>query len=406
MTIGMNNVTNFELKKVTIKTYESLPQAIGEMHIFEGIDSPGITGTITLMDWQGFDELGEVFAGDDLLIEFMSGGRDSLVLKYKIYAATGASLATATYQPITYHFCSPWMIDAYTRQISKSYKDKFIHEIVHDLLTECGADIGFIEPTKQKLPRFTTPLWTAIKSMTHLLSFAINQTDVGGYVLWTDMKTGKVNATTVDYLYKGTYGIEESRFVSLPKNEFYEARIDSLTFESCFDIIRHLNQGTAQTIYQGYFYDKNKLYTSDKGVNKNPYTHLSAKLPINASYNTPKYASIKKCYLYPSKDDLISDDKMYTDIVDGAQRTRYVRLFSDVFKINISTNPNSSRRAGHLVELVYPSVNKGTPSVNLHYAGMYLIRNIRHVVTHGIYNQYITVVSDGYVQSGNDLIEW
>ena len=406
MTVGRNNISNFELKKVTIKTYDALPQAISEMHIFEGIDNPGITGTISMMDWHGLDELGEVFAGDDITIEFMSGGRDSLVLKYKIYAASSGVNTTASYQPIVYHFCSPWLIDAYTRQISKSYKEKYIHEIIKDLLTECGADIGFIEPTKQKLPRFTTPLWTAIKSITHLLSFAMNQTDVGGYVFWTDMKTGKVNVTTVDYLYKGTLGIEESKFVSLPLNELYESRIDALTFESYFDIIRHLNQGTAQTIHQGYNYDKNKLYTFDKSVNKNTHAHLSTKLPINAAYNTAKYASIKGSYIYPSRDALITDDKMYTDLVDGKAKTRYVRLFSDAFKINISTNPNSSRRAGHIVGLDYQSVNKGTPSLNLHYTGMYLIRNIRHIVVQGVYNQMITLICDGYQQSKNKLITW
>jgi hypothetical protein len=401
-----NNIYNFELKQITIKSEIVLPQAVGELNIYEGINNAGITGTFTIADWEGYDEVGEIFAGDDLQIEFKSTDQPDLVLKYKIYAAaTGVNVGN-TFQPITYKFCSPWLIDAYTRQISKPYKEKFIHEIIKDLLEECGAEVGFIEPTKQKLDRFTTPLWTAIKSIHHLLTFAMNASDTGGYVFWTDMKDGKVNVTTMDYLFKGTMGTETSKFMSLPLNEFYEARINDLTFESYFDIIRYLNQGTAQTINTGYHYDKNKLYTFDKSVEKNTHTHLSTKLPINSKYNTKKYASVKGTYIYPNKDALITDDKLYTDLVDGKAKTRYVRLFSDIFKINIMTNPCSGRRAGHLVELEYQSANKGTPTKNLHYSGKYLIRNIRHMIFNGVYNQAVTLICDGYKETKRELVSW
>lgn len=406
MAIGQNNVHNFELKKVSIKGYDVYPQAVGELNIYEGITNPGITGGITLADWQGFDEIGEIFGGDDINITFATEDNPDLVMKYKIYAAKPSVSFQNTMQPITYHFCSPWLIDAFTRQISKPYKEKYIHEIIRDLLTECGADIGFIEPTKQKLPRFTTPLWTAIKSIHHLLSFAVNQQDRGGYVFWTDMRTGKVNVTTVDYLFKGSYGKEASKFLSLPLNEFYESRINDLSFESNFDIIRYLNQGAAKSIAQGYNYDKNKLYTFDKSINEVQYSHLSSKFPVNASYNNKKYSTIRGCYLFPSKDDLVTDDKMFSDLLDGKIKSRYVRLFSDIFKINITTNPSSSRRAGNLVELEYQSADKSVVTKNKMYSGLYLIRNIRHMIFNGIYNQAVTLIADGYKESKNDLITW
>jgi hypothetical protein len=406
MAIGQNNINNFQLKKVTIKTYDLLPQAVGELNIYEGITNPGITGGITIADWQGYNELGQIFGGDDITISFSSQNRDDLVLKYKIYASKTSASIGGTQQPITYYFCSPWLIDAFTRQISKSYKDKYAHEIIVDLLTECGANIGFVEPSKQKLPRFTTPLWTAIKSIHHILSFMVNQQGAGGYVFWTDMKTGKVNVTTMDYLLKGSYGKEPNKFMSLPLNEFYESRVDDLTFESYFDIIQALNQGAAKTIQQAYNYDKNLPYTFNKSINEVPYTHLSTKFPINASYNTEKYATIKGCYIYPMKDDQVTDDKMFSDLVDGKAKTRYVRLSADTFKINIITNPNSSRRAGHLAELEYQSTDKSIVTKNKLYSGMYLIRNIRHAIFNGTYTQAVTLIADGFKESKNDLITW
>lgn len=406
MAIGQNNIYNFELKKVTIKNIDVLPQAVGEMNIYESINNPGVTGGITIADWQGFNEVGEIFAGDDLTIIFTTIDKEELRLKYKIYASRTSVEMGHTHQPITYYFCSPWLIDAYTRQISKSYKEKYAHEIIEDLLKECGAEIGFIEPSKQKLPRFTTPLWTAIKSIHHICSFMVNQQDAGGYVFWTDMKTGKVNVTTIDYLFKGTYGKETGKFMSLPLNEFYESRINDLTFESHFDLIKFLNLGAAKTTLDAYHYDKNKHYRFEKSVNEVPYAHLSTKFPVPQSFNDKKYATIKPCLIYPMKDDQVTDDKMFSDLVDGKAKTKYVRLFSDVFKVNILTNPNSSRRAGNLAEIEYQSTDKSVVTKNLMYSGMYLIRNIRHAIFNGIYTQAVTLIADGYKQSKNDLITW
>lgn len=401
-----NKIAKYKVKTFKIKGVEILPQAIGEVNFYESILSPAILGDLTIADWQGLDEVGEVFGGDDFEIQFLTEDSEELSLKYKIYATNLKVDPSLSFNAVSYNFCSEWLIDATTRQISKSYKDKYVHEIIKDLLTECGAKIGFIEPSKQKLNHFTTPLWTAIHSITHLCSFAMNKQDVGGYIFWTDLKTDKVNCTTIDYLYKGSHGILEKPFTTIAENQMYENRYSSLNMESNFNIIRYVNQGMTKTRYDGYFYDKNKVYSTKDNIKEITHKHLGTKIPISMKYLDKKYNSIHSCMLHPSTDDLITDDKMYEDIVDGFMKRRYVDLFADCFKINISMNPSSKRRAGNICTLDYQSQDTPKTKVDKQYSGKYVIRDIRHCIFNGNYMHALTLMSDGFKQSSRDLITW
>lgn len=397
---------SFQIKSIYIKGHELFLQAISSMNIYEGIIYPGILGEIQIADWQGFSEVGEVFAMDDIEITFASVDRPDIKMNFKIYASSTSMQPTTTYNPISYKFCSPWLVDAFTRAISKSFKDKFIHEIVKDLLTECGATIGFIEPTKQKLEKFTTPLWTPLKSISHLLSFALNTQDMGGYVFWTDLVSGKVNVTTMDYLYSGKFGKEDVKFKPLPLNDLYEGRVMDLTVETNFDVIKSVNQGLQNTKYQSYFIDKNKLYTSEKKVNEIPQTHLSNKLPINNLFLDNKYCNIKHSFLYPISENLVSDDNDLKNLIDGKANTRYTKLFSDTIRMTFRANANVSRRSGNICELEYQSAEKTFVTDNKLYSGKYLIRNIRHYLQGSAFLPIITIINDGYQETKLDLVTW
>lgn len=400
-----NQIVSLSVKTFKIKGIEILPQAIGEVVIYESIQNPGILGTLTIADWQGLDEVGEVFAGDDFEIVFSTEESEELSLKYKLYASELKVDPSQSFNTTTYRFCSTWLIDGLTRQISKHYKDKYIHEIIEDLLSECGAKIGTIEKTKQKLNHFTTPLWTTVHSISHLCSFAINDSSVGGYVLWTDLKTDKVNCTTVDYMYQGKLQKLEKPFTTISENERYENKITNLNFESNFDIIRFVNQGLSKTRYDGYFHDKNEVFSTKENITEIPHKHLSYKLPLNAEYLDKKYDSIHSCMLYPSTDSLANKNQ-YTDLVEGYMKYRYVNLFSDVFKINLLVNPTSIRRVGALCKLDYQSQDRPKTKTDGQYTGDYVIRDIRHSINSGSYFQVLTIIGDGFKMSERNLIKW
>lgn len=401
-----NILSTLRPKKYKIKGIEVLAQSIGELNIFESILSPAIIGNFNIADWQGFDEVGEICGGDDLEIEFGTDTQESLSLKYKIYSINVKVDPELSANIVNYGFCSEWLIDGLTRQISKHYKDKYVHEIIEDLLKECGAIIGFIEPTKQKLNHFTTPLWTAVHSITHLCSFAMNKEEIGGYVFWTDFKTGKVNCTTIDYLYKGNMGILDKPFVPVAENQNYENRYFNLSMESNFDVIRFVNQGLGKTRYDGYFYDKDKVFSTKENVTEIPHKHLGVKLPLNEKYFDDKYMSIHSNYLHPTTDSLISDDKKYEDLINGYMKFRYVNLFADIFKINLFMNASSTRRVGNICTLNYQSQNSPKNITDKQYTGKYVIRDIRHMIVSGNYHHVITIMCDGFKLSTRDLVKW
>ena len=123
-------------------------------------------------------------------------------------------------------------------------------------------------------------------------------------------------------------------------------------------------------------------------------------------FKDKKYATIKGNYLYPCKETLVQDNNEVKDMIEGKVQNHYVKLYSDILKVNISTNPNSSRRVGNLAEIEWQSENRTINTNNITLSGFYLIRNIRHCIFNGVYQPVLTMISDGVQQSKNDLISW
>jgi hypothetical protein len=405
--------SKLRLKQIKIRKWVLLPQAISELNIFESITREGITGNIVINDWQALRELGYIFAGDDITLEFASEDRAELVLKMKIYATMdNQQISEQTYNTSNFMFCSPWLVDGMTRQISKPYKDKFIHEIIKDLLEECGAKIGYIEPTKQKLENFVTPLWTAVRSIRHLLTYAINQQGVGGYVIWTNLEEDKVYCTTLDYIYKGQIGFMESKFTEMPGNPQYEGAVKFAHLEQNWDILQFVNVGMAKTRNYGFWFDKKEVVETKDDITAwgKKVKHLAKKFPVDKKYLDKKYWTNCFCSLYPKKGDAVTSQDEVNDYIQGEQYSRYAHMTADTFKINIETVGHSERRVGMLVELDIQSQNEPeTRQGNLQFKGMFVIRDIRHVInaTTGDYDQYVSLAVDGYYKFERDeLIKW
>jgi hypothetical protein len=406
-----------KISKVTIKGYTIETSFITDVEIYESITQPGITGFMSIKDYQALQEIGYIFADDEVTITFGVDNDEAneLNLKFKVFTNEGSrQLALNTYDFLRIGFCSPWLIDGLSRLLSKPYENKFVHEIVKDLLLECGAEIGFIEPTKTKLENFVTPLWTPYHSIKHILGFAINENKIGGYLCWTDLKTGKVNVTTLDYMLKGTLGkYENPGFIVNPANLRYVGRVKSMSIESSYDTIRTINTGLPNIKYHALNYDTNKIVTTKNDITQDKQTRLGTKFPILNKYKDKKYITNKFVSLFPeTANSIASDETKITDLLNGLESANYAMLATDIFKINIETLGETKRRVGWLADLQYPSVaansgSGGDKTDNKMYKGYYLIREIKHQFSlFDDYNQYITLVSDGYKELPIDLISW
>ncbi len=418
----MSDNRSIEILKFTtvlIKGIHIEPSYIQSIEIYESLTQPGILGKISIQDYQGIKELASVFAGDEIEISFAVDGQsnNAFTLKFAVYTDEGSRInPQLTYDTLELGFCSKWLLDGFTKQISKPYKDQYIHEIIQDILvTECsGAQIGYIEPTLQKLNNFLSPRWTPIHTIKYLLSYALNQSKIGGYIIWTDLRTDKINVTTIDYLMKENLQRADNSLVILPSNQRYQGRIKSLNVESAFDSIRMVNNGIQQNVYYGFNFDSKKIYTTQDKITDMKNKRLSKKLPIHSKYvendTKKKYARFKYSPLFPSTNNPILDDTEVQNFIDGDLYNQYAFFSSDIFKINIETLGDTQRKVGQLVLLEWPSQshNSGEKTDNKQMkSNDYLIREIKHHFSSYLdYKQYITLAIDGYQEYNASLINW
>lgn len=378
-----------------------------ELNIFESIVQPGITGYLSLNDFQGISEMGEIFAGDDIEIVFGSENRQTTVLKLKIYGSeSGVVDSEQLSHRVKFLFCSPWLIDGLGRQISKPFKDKKISEIVSSLLTECKAKIGTIEETKTKLENFVSPLWTPLKTIKYLASFALNTSSKGGFVFWTDLKKDTVNFTTIDYLFGAGYGTAKQALMINPANLKYEGKVHQLNIENSYDIIRQIFTGGVGINNISLNPQINEFQETKKLINGDKQKHLSKYYPVNSEYMNKKYSNVQYTPLYPVKALEVTNSDLQL-FIDGRQKYNYNMLFSDAIKINVMVNGESERKVGQTVTLNFPSQNESfQKSEHKHFKGDYLIRDIRHVISNGEYFQYMCLIADGYKDFRGILTQW
>ena len=128
--------------------------------------------------------------------------------------------------------------------------------------------------------------------------FFIKQTikKIGGYIIWTDLKTDKINITTLDYLIKGGIPKAINSFAILPSNQRYQGRIKNMNIESAFDAIRMVNNGIQQNVYYGFNYDTKKFFTTEDKITDVKNKRLSKKLPIHQKYKEDSKNKKYFCY--------------------------------------------------------------------------------------------------------------
>ena len=95
--------------KLEIKGVEIETSYIDSIDIFESLTQPGITGKLSIQDYQGLRELSSVFAGDIIKLSYAIDGQgsDALVLEFVVYTDEGSMINPQhTYDTLQLGFCS------------------------------------------------------------------------------------------------------------------------------------------------------------------------------------------------------------------------------------------------------------------------------------------------------------
>ena len=444
---------NFEIKKVILNHSN-----IEAINLYESLIYPGITGNITMKDFGDIKQRYNFNPNDTFKLEFNWRG-EIISLSDEHYVLTtskGDELKDDALHNINnFSFETKWSVNAFNKKIIKSFRNKKISEIITHLVEkECGGQMGIVKDTLGVLDRFITPNWTLTEIFKYLMTFAVedpnnktNNNDFtnGGYCLWTDLQTNKVNFTPISYLFSGETNYNTEYPTILPskkyndisylesiileiqtQNEHSLRRLLAINIENDFDVMKYVDAGVTNTTFCGFDFDnlevmEENIQLNDLKARKEQkldpsfkQNHLSLGIPIDTKYNNDDYLNFRATLLYPNTDMLITkeDSDIYTTdkLLKGRAYTRTSNLLADIVKINVVTNgdPNA-KKVGRQVIIKAPSVDRTkSEKENPRLTGTYVVRNNRHTIIGGYYTNVLTVMACGIKDFGDrtDYIDW
>ncbi len=383
-----------------------------ELNIFEAIDFPAISGNVIIDDWTGMKEIYNFFANDLVEISFHREGDPPILMAFVLSESGDESPQMGEHhKKIRFDFCSPWWVNARTFKISTAWNDKYIHEIITDLIGICGGKAGIILKTKQKLERFVAPNWSPIRIMRKLAEMAVDDLGCGGFLIWTDISDGAVNFMNLNSLMVNdstqNYGTVPFKISLNVKNQRSPEKVFTMNIENSFDILKNGTTGVANTRTLSFDYDRTAVVDMTSRVDEYGHSHLSTKMPINTIFLGEPYQTTKVSTYYPNNRELIQTEKESESLQVGSLVNKQTMLLADLVKINLTTvGEHKAKRAGRLIWLDVPY---STEKQHEQYTGTYLIKNLRHRIEGSKYMNVCTLVCDGLKQMSSerpDIINW
>ena len=418
---GSPQASNWQLESIEVESpgteaFRIIPAHLEQIVIFEGISNPGLTGSMTIKDYDAVLEIQEIFAGDKISISMKSKGDSrSLVYVGRITSAISQEAGSQTAPVNVFYFCSDWWFHAITKQVSMAWSNKTVEEMLREVIEDvCGGQFQGMYPVpSKKIERLVTPMWTPAHIIKYLLAYANGDNKESGYVLWDTLQEQYPICMTVGEMFDGIFtpdkpDAEKTDLMLNPPNINYPGSFNNMWVESLYDEMRYLNQGVYRTDIWAFDYDRNKPYQSSGSSQDVNSPHLSFQMPLRAETTNDDYASTRISRTYPNTQAFVPE-KEFQKGVDAYRDNRLQMVFSDMLKMNTQTPGNTARISGEIVKVNYPSINKGNTADtrNKMLEGDYLIRDIQHVITNSNFIQILTLVSDGInMTTRTDLQRW
>jgi len=398
-----------QFNKLSINGVNYSAENLEYFNIKESLTYPGITGTISFRDWDDQKERNFMFPGQEIVVEaVLKDWKLNLPNnRYVITASYGDdSDPSQQYKIFNLNFESIFSVNAFTKKISKMWKGKSIDQIVTELIIQCHPEkengIGIIIPTKGKMDRFYSPRWSITDTFKYLTQFATDENGHGGYCIWMDITTGKINFAPINYLYHNSgdksttneyanlgdikytgYNNDDKNLLKgdpkittdktiLTRNTnslYNNRRIENIEIEQSFDIMKYVDSGANHTGLAYFDYDYYRHGIVEERANTFKMNSLAnatypmlpkfvgAKItkqldgktkPENkddmdsntSDFTDSVYRQTKACTYYPNTDVLMENTTSYqsNELVKGRLDTRMTNLLCDMVKLNISTN--------------------------------------------------------------------
>jgi len=390
--------------KMYLPNMESL---ILEQDIF----NPYLEGVLTITDMESFQDI-NVSYGDKIVIDFENPDNEEVELEpvrkeFIIYQRLPFDVKRTPIRSYEFRFTNNNLINADTRQVSKTYIGKTFKYIVEDLLDSAGVKYKVWGEYTDKI-NFTSPLWTPLKSISYLSQWNRTKEGHGGIVCFSNLLDDRLEIISLIDLFEGKYTdpkIEE--YIKIHKKNPWEEAIsyaasrekwniaDGIMLSKDIDYQRALELGAGQVTYGNFDLNENKIGFITKKITDLKYKRMSPYNPF-----TEKMVGANETYNWYTDNFEYGRDSSIDD--------RLLKILCDTIEIKTVVGATLNRKLGMVVKMDYPKQMSDTPNIpeyilpDKKYSGKYLIRTVKNMYNNGIAKQELTLITDGYNDSCND----
>lgn len=393
-----------------------LKNLLVEFSYFEDIYTFVTSGSITIIDSQGFIELMRLTGNEYVEVEFgkTANGSNNIKKTFRVYKSSDrlpqGNLNSETY---TLYFCSEELLLSEQNKISKSYKGKKVSEIIKDILQNFlkikNKKIQVVEDT-MGVYDFIVPRMKPLEAISWLSTYARPKNSIGADMLFFETKDG-YNFRSLQSMFKdniyNTYKYQ-AKNIGQDTMSMKEQLSTVLTYElnKPYDVLNEIGSGTLTNRLISIDPVSRTFKTTDFNYDKYKAQakSLNSSAPINKTKNrlgvqeTESYEGALKVLIGNSgqqevsyikeKEGAVAKDIFLETFIPN--RTAQISLANYTsMKLSIPGDPGIT--AGRTINLNLSSLNpKANKDMDKFYSGKYLVTAVRHSII--VPNQYQTIL--------------
>jgi len=275
---GYYEITKLELTSTFGKKTDLLPFFL-EMNLFEDLNSPTLTGSISLLDTKNLIKNTPII-GEEIVEVVVSDQYAKMDKKFRIYKISDRKQPNYGVLSYNLHFCSEELyINAYQR-VSKAYQAVHYEDAVKDVLTNyLKSDKEILVGTTKLQQSFILPNWSPFFATNWMASRSQDDAYVGGnFIFYEDLE--RFNFVAVENLldetknkpfaevsidpmrptvdgriaYDSRQAKDVMRFESMEVSKSLDV-LENMTFGMYKNMVRVIDVGVRGTITKTYDYE-------------------------------------------------------------------------------------------------------------------------------------------------------
>jgi hypothetical protein len=417
----------------------NLKSLLVEMSYYEDIYSFSVSGSLTILDAQGFIESLQLTGNEYLEVNFgkIKGASNSTDLLFRVYKiGQRKPLGNMNGEVYTLYYCSEELMLSEQTKISKSYKGDKVSDIVNDILSEkLKVNSNRIEVVEETtgIYDFVVPRTKPFEAISWVSNYARPQGQaIGADMLFFETKNG-FNFRSLQSMFKdsvySTYKYEAKNLDNTTQS-FAEKSQQVLEYEinKPYDVLNEINSGTLANRLMSidpttrtyrvtdfdYLKYKNQSASLNPGGVSNNLKNRFGQKPNEAYEGNLKLvvgnANQGKVGYLAAQEDGISKDVFIETFVPN--RTAQISLANfTTIKASIPGDPGIT--AGRTIQFNLLTLKPSTTKKELDriYSGKYLVTAVRHIIQPQ--GSYVTILelakdssSTSLMQVNNDSSEW